>query len=163
MKKKVLQETAVFGAGCFWGVQAAFSDLRGVISTEAGYCGGKTKGPSYEEVCSGKTGHVEVVRIFFDNSVVSFDDLLEIFWAIHDPTQTNRQGPDVGSQYRSVIFFQDENQRRKATKSKKRLKRSEKFSKPIATTIEKKCTFYVAEEYHQNYLKKRDGINSFSC
>jgi len=148
-------ETATFGAGCFWGVQAKFQKIKGVTDTTVGYMGGKTKNPSYEDVCTDETGHAEVVQIQFDEKIVSYEDLLKIFWKIHDPTQLNRQGPDMGTQYRSVIFYYNENQRKTAEESKGELEKSKKFKKPIATEIAPAKEFYRAEEYHQDYLKKQ--------
>jgi peptide-methionine (S)-S-oxide reductase len=147
-------EIATFGAGCFWGVEAAFMKTKGVISTTVGYMGGELENPTYEDVCTNKTGHAEVVKIEFDSSIISYDELLDVFWTIHDPTQINQQGPDIGSQYRSVIFYHDEEQKNKAEKSKIQLEGSKQYLKPIATEITKAKTFYKAEEYHQKYLQK---------
>jgi peptide-methionine (S)-S-oxide reductase len=146
-------ETAVFGAGCFWGVEEAFRCLPGVLGTEVGYSGGHTTNPTYRDVCSHATGHAEVVRVRFDPSVVTYDQLLGVFWEEHDPTQLNRQGPDVGDQYRSVIFFQSPDQERIAQASLERQKAS--HSRPIVTQIAPAASFYPAEEYHQQYLAKR--------
>jgi len=143
-------EKATFGAGCFWHVEAAFQKVKGVTSTTVGYTGGKLRSPTYEDVCTDKTEHAEVVQITYDPSKVSYEKLLEIFWNIHDPTQLNRQGPDTGTQYRSVIFYHNEQQKKIAEESKKKLK----YKKPIVTEITKAKEFYPAEEYHQKYLEK---------
>jgi len=158
---KKVEETAIFAAGCFWGVESAFRNIKGVIDTEVGYSGGTTQNPSYEQVCSGRTGHAESVKIVFDPQIISYEKLLKIFWNIHNPTQINRQGPDIGSQYRSVIFFRNESQKKKALSSKKQLEERGKFDKPIATSIEKSKKFFAAEEYHQDYLQKRDRNSCF--
>ena len=147
-------ETATFGAGCFWGAQAAFKDIKGVKSTTVGYMGGNLKNPTYEDVCTDKTGHAEVLQIEFDPEIIKYKELLEIFWDIHDPTQLNKQGPDIGSQYRSVIFYHNEKQKIIAEKSKKKLEKSGKYKKPIITEIKAAEDFYKAEEYHQNYFEK---------
>ncbi len=147
-------EIAIFGAGCFWGIEAAFMKIKGVISTTVGYMGGDLENPTYEDVCTNKTGHVEVVKVEFDSSVISYEELLEVFWNIHNPTQIDMQGPDIGTQYRSIIFYQNEEQKIKAEESKSKLEKSKKYSKPIATEITKAKTFYKAEEYHQKYLEK---------
>jgi peptide-methionine (S)-S-oxide reductase len=147
-------EKATFGAGCFWGVEKAFRKIKGVEKTTVGYMGGSLKNPTYEDVCANKTGHAEVIQIEYDPKVVSYEDLLDIFWNVHDPTQLNRQGPDYGTQYRSVIFYQTEQQKRLAEKSRENLEKSKKYKKPIVTEIRKVDTFYKAEEYHQNYLNK---------
>lgn len=151
----MLTEKATFGAGCFWGIEAAFMEVKGVIKTEVGYMGGTLKNPSYHEVCSDKTGHVEVVQVTFNPLEVSYQKLLEVFWNNHNPTQLNRQGPDVGSQYRSVIFYNNEEQKELAIKSLKDLEKSKKYKQKIVTEIIEVKTFYKAEEYHQQYLKKR--------
>ena len=153
MKSKT--ETATFAAGCFWGVEETFRKTKGVISTMAGYTGGKMRNPTYKDVCSDETGHAEAVQIEFDPKKVSYEKLLDIFWQNHDPTQLNRQGPDIGSQYRSAIFYQNEKQRKAAMKSKEMLEKSKKYSKPIATEILPAADFYRAEEYHQRYLEKK--------
>jgi methionine-S-sulfoxide reductase len=145
-------ETAIFGAGCFWGVEYVFERVPGVLHTEVGYAGGITEHPTYREVCSHTTGHAEVARVTFDPSVVSFEQLLEVFWAMHDPTQVDRQGPDVGDQYRSVIFTTSDEQRDVAMASRDRA--AERFSRPIATQIEPAPAFYPAEAYHQRYYDK---------
>jgi len=148
-------EIATFGAGCFWGVEAAFRQVKGVTATAVGYSGGTMANPTYRDVCSDRTGHVEVVRVDYDPDVVSYDDLLNVFWTNHDPTQVNRQGPDVGGQYRSVIFYHNDVQAEAARASKEKLEQSKRFSRPIATQIEPAAEFYRAEEYHQQYLEKR--------
>jgi len=148
-------ETATFGARCFWGVEAAFRKVEGVAGTEVGYSGGDFENPTYEDVCSGRTGHAEVVRVRFDPERVTYEELLEVFWNAHNPTQVNRQGPDVGYQYRSVILFHTEEQERLARASKKALEESRKYSRPVATSVEPAGKFWRAEEYHQQYLEKR--------
>ena len=148
-------EKAMFGAGCFWGVEATFRQIDGVTATAVGYAGGTTENPTYHDVCSDTTGHAEVVLVTYDPSRVSYDKLLEVFWNEHDPTQVNRQGPDYGTQYRSVIFYMNDAQKQAAEMSKKALAESGKYSRPIATSIEPAPTFYKAEEYHQQYLEKR--------
>ncbi|MBN1785442.1 MAG: peptide-methionine (S)-S-oxide reductase MsrA [Candidatus Methanofastidiosa archaeon] len=145
---------ATFAAGCFWGVEASFEKIEGVLSTSVGYTGGDFENPSYHDVCTGKTGHAESVLLDFDADVVSYQELLDHFWSIHDPTTLNRQGPDVGTQYRSVIFYHDEEQRRMALESKRRLEGSGKYKGKIVTEIVPAQRFYMAEEYHQKYFKK---------
>ena len=145
---------ATFGAGCFWGVESAFQQTPGIIDTKVGYMGGHLKDPTYEQVCTNSTGHAEVVHLHFDTNQITYEELLEIFWKIHDPTQKNRQGPDIGSQYRSVIFYHDTYQQQKALKSKEKLQKSGKFSNDIATEIMPATTFYPAEDYHQKYHQK---------
>jgi peptide-methionine (S)-S-oxide reductase len=145
---------ATFGAGCFWGVEAAFRRIDGVTDAAVGYAGGHTDNPTYREVCSHGTGHAEVVEVEFDPAQVSYETLLEAFWAMHDPTQVNRQGPDVGDQYRSAIFFHTPEQEQAAHESKKGLDESGLLRRPIATVIEPAPTFWRAEEYHQRYLEK---------
>jgi len=144
----------MFGAGCFWGVEEAFRRVKGVVSTEVGYSGGFAESPTYKEVCSGNTGHAEVVRVEYDPAEVSYHNLLSVFWKIHDPTTPNRQGPDVGEQYRSVIFYANEDQRRAAVASKEELEKSGRFRNPVVTAIEPAGPFYRAEEYHQRYVEK---------
>jgi len=146
-------ETAIFGAGCFWGVEEAFRQLPGVSKTEVGYSGGRTEHPTYRDVCSHTTGHAEVVRVEFDPAQVSYDALLDIFWEEHDPTQLNRQGPDVGDQYRSVVFYTSEEQKEKALASLE--KQRPKHRRPVVTQVVPAETFWPAEEYHQQYLAKR--------
>ena len=148
-------EKAAFGAGCFWGVEAAFRKLKGVKSTAVGYMGGHMENPTYEDVCTDETGHAEVVLVEYDEKQLPYDDLLKVFWACHDPTQLNRQGPDEGTQYRTAIFTYSDAQKTAAEKAKKALSESGKYKKPVATTIEPAQTFYIAEDYHQQYLEKR--------
>ena len=145
---------ATFGAGCFWGVEVAFRQVPGVVSTKVGYLGGTLPHPTYEDVCSGRTGHAEVVEVTYDPGRVSYEDLLNVFWTNHDPTTLNRQGPDRGTQYRSAIFYHDEKQREAATMSKDSLGATGRFPRPIVTEITPASTFYPAEEYHQRYLEK---------
>lgn len=152
-------EKAVFAAGCFWGVEEAFRGIPGVASTEVGYTGGNRAYPSYEQVCSGRTGHAEALKVEFDSSVVSYNELLDVFWSIHDPTALNRQGPDVGTQYRSAIFYLNRAQRDTAICFREKLDRAGKYPKPIVTEITQASEFYPAEEYHQKYYMKR-GIKS---
>lgn len=152
-------EKATFGAGCFWGVEAAFRKVKGVVSTAVGYMGGSLENPTYKDVCTDKTGHAEVVQVEFDPEVVSYKELLNLFWEIHDPTQLNRQGPDFGTQYRSVIFYHNEEQRKLAISSKGEIKKSGIFKGEVVTEITAAPTFYRAEEYHQRYHEKH-GIDS---
>jgi peptide-methionine (S)-S-oxide reductase len=147
-------QQATFGAGCFWGVEVAFRQIEGVAATAVGYEGGSYQNPSYQDVCTGHTGHAEVVEITYDPARVPYDDLLNVFWTHHDPTTLNRQGPDRGTQYRSTIFYHDESQRIAAEASKERWNRSGRFRGPIVTEITPASTFYRAEEYHQRYLEK---------
>jgi peptide-methionine (S)-S-oxide reductase len=147
-------DKAIFGAGCFWHVEEAFRHLNGVLSTTVGYTGGRMKNPTYEDVCTDKTGHAEVVEITYDPQKITYEELLRVFWDIHDPTTKNRQGPDVGTQYRSVIFYHTPEQKTSAELSKKNLEQSRKYSKKIVTEITQATTFYPAEEYHQHYLAK---------
>lgn len=146
---------ATFGAGCFWGVEAAFRRVPGVVSTTVGYMGGTLENPTYHDVCSGTTGYAEVVQVEYHPSKISYDDLLNIFWSIHDPTSPNRQGADIGTQYRSVIFFHDIEQQAAALASKQTLELSGTHQQPIVTEITAASTFYRAEEYHQQYLEKQ--------
>ncbi len=155
-----MTEKAIFGAGCFWGVEAEFRKVEGVIEVASGYSGGDTENPTYGEVCSGATGHAEVVEVEYDPSKVSYEELLELFWKEHDPTQLNRQGPDVGTQYRSVIFFVTPEQETAAHASKE--KAQERFKKPIMTEIRPASEFYRAEEYHQRYFEKNRLARFFS-
>ncbi len=148
-------EVATFGAGCFWGVEAAFRQTPGVKATAVGYMGGSIERPTYQEVCTDRTGHAEVVQVEYDPAQVSYDALLNVFWANHDPTQMNRQGPDHGTQYRTEIFTHTAEQQVTAQASKDALEASGKFRKPIATAITPAQTFWRAEEYHQQYLEKR--------
>ena len=147
-------EKATFGAGCFWGVEAVFRQTNGVKDAAVGYAGGMMENPSYEDVCSDKTGHAEVVEVLFDPSEVSYGELLEVFWRNHDPTTRNRQGPDVGSQYRSVVFYHSPEQKAAAEAKLAELEKSGRFRRPIVTQIEPAPKFYRAEEYHQQYLAK---------
>jgi len=148
-------ERATFGAGCFWGVEAAFRQVKGVVSTAVGYSGGSYDNPSYRDVCTGRTGHAEVVEVVYDPARVAYTDLLRVFWENHDPTTPNRQGPDVGTQYRSAIFFHTPEQQAAALASKATLDSSGKHRRPIVTEITPASPFYKAEEYHQQYLEKR--------
>lgn len=150
-------DTATFGTGCFWCTEAIFQQLDGVEKVTSGYSGGTVTNPTYEEVCSKTTGHAECLNIVYDPKKISFDELLEIFWQVHDPTTLNRQGADVGPQYRSVIFWHNEEQRAKASKYKTELDKSGAFDKPIVTTLEKFTVFYPAEAYHQNYYRNNPG------
>ncbi len=152
-----MTETAIFAAGCFWGVESAFRQIEGVTDTTVGYTGGNYENPSYKIVCNGKTGHAEAVKVEYDPEKISYDDLLEVFWAIHDPTQKNMQWPDIGTQYRSAIFYLDETQKQKAIASKVQLEKNHTFPRPIATEITPAKEFYPAEDYHQNYYDK-NGI-----
>jgi peptide-methionine (S)-S-oxide reductase len=147
-------ETAVFAAGCFWGVEAEFSAVKGVLTTEVGYTGGHTRNPTYEQVCADHTGHAEAVRVTYDPAVVSYRQLLEVFWSIHDPTTRNRQGPDVGTQYRSAILYLSDEQREAALVSKAEQEKSGRFERPIVTEIVPAAEFFRAEEYHQQYHAK---------
>jgi peptide-methionine (S)-S-oxide reductase len=146
---------ATFAAGCFWGVEAAFRAIAGIDSTRVGYTGGQTLNPTYKEVCTDRTGHAEVVEVDYDPASVSYDDLLKVFWENHDPTQVDAQGPDIGTQYRSAVFFHTPEQEAAARASKAQLEKSGKFRRPIATQIVPAVTFYPAEDYHQQYLEKR--------
>jgi peptide-methionine (S)-S-oxide reductase len=147
-------EKATFGAGCFWHVEEAFRHLKGVLSTTVGYIGGTLKNPSYEDVCTDKTGHAEALEITYDPKIITYEELLNVFWDIHDPTTKNRQGPDVGTQYRSAIFYHTLEQKTAAERSKETLEQSGKYRKKIVTEITKAPVFYPAEEYHQHYLAK---------
>jgi peptide-methionine (S)-S-oxide reductase len=148
-----VEKKATFGAGCFWGVEAAFRQLEGVTRTRVGYSGGALENPTYEDVCSHTTGHAEVVEVTYDPERVSYDQLLQVFWRKHDPTQLNRQGWDIGDQYRSVVFFHDKEQQEAALAAKAREQAS--YTAPIVTQVEPAETFYEAEDYHQQYLEKR--------
>jgi len=145
---------ALFGAGCFWGVEAAFRQVEGVLATAVGYSGGRKENPTYEDVCSGRTGHAEVVEVEYDPSKVTYEQLLDVLWENHDLTTLNRQGPDVGEQYRSAIFFFDPEQEAAARASKERLEKSGRYKRPVVTEITPASKFYRAEEYHQRYLEK---------
>ncbi len=148
-------EKATFAAGCFWGVEATFRQVQGVKSTTVGYSGGRFKNPTYQDVCTDKTGHAEVLQVEYDPTQVSYQELLKVFWDCHDPTTLNRQGPDAGTQYRSAIFFHTPEQEAAARESKAKLERSGRFKSPIVTEITPASEFYPAEEYHQRYLEKR--------
>jgi len=154
-----MAEIATFGAGCFWGVEEAFRRLPGVLDTAVGYSGGHAVNPTYKDVCTDKTGHAEVVQVTFDPAKISYEQLLDAFWKVHDPTQVNRQGPDFGTQYRTAIFFHSPEQAAAAKKSKSALDASGKFRRPIATEITPAGSFYRAEEYHQRYLEKRGAAS----
>ncbi len=144
-------DTTTLGAGCFWCIEAVFQELKGVHSVTSGYMGGFVKNPSYKEVCTGRTGHAEVAQIVFDTEVISFDELLEVFWKTHDPTTLNRQGNDVGTQYRSAVFYHNDDQKKKVEYYKTKLDESGAYTNPVVTTIEELSDFYMAEDYHQNY------------
>lgn len=146
---------ATFAAGCFWGVELAFQKLKGVTGTRVGYTQGETENPNYQMVCTGRTGHAEAVLVDYDPNVISYDELLDVFWKKHDPTQLNRQGPDVGTQYRSGIYVHTEEQRDAAIKSRDQLAQSGRYRQPVVTEIKPAAVFYDAEEYHQRYLEKR--------
>lgn len=148
-------QKAMFGAGCFWGVEETFRNLPGVLDTAVGYSGGNTENPTYKEVCSDRSGHAEVVWLEYDPEKIAYERLLEVFWANHDPTTKDRQGPDIGSQYRSAIYFYTPEQEKKAIASKQALDASGKFRRPIVTEITPAAEFYRAEDYHQRYLEKR--------
>ncbi len=148
---------ATFGAGCFWGVEEALRTLPGVTATAVGYAGGTTEGPTYRDVCTGRTGHAEVVEVEFDPARIGYERLLEAFWEIHDPTTPNRQGPDVGTQYRSAIFYHDDAQKAAAESARERLQAAGRFRRPIVTEISPAPTFWRAEEYHQGYAQKHGG------
>ncbi len=149
--------TATFGAGCFWGVEEAFRNTQGVTETAVGYMGGHLENPGYQAVCTDRTGHAEVVQIQFDPSQIDYERLLEIFWQLHDPTTLNRQGPDVGTQYRSAVFYHDQAQQDAAASMKERLQAGGRFRRPIVTEITPASTFWRAEEYHQKYFQKNGG------
>lgn len=157
-KKDKQYETATFAAGCFWGVEDVFSNVKGVVKTNVGYTGGHTRNPSYRLVCSGTTGHTEAVQVVYDPDSIPYDKLLDYFWRLHDPTTLDRQGPDIGSQYRSAIFYHNENQRKTAEESKKKFDFSGVYKKTAVTEIAPATDFYMAEEYHQDYFKKNGGI-----
>ncbi len=148
-------EKATFGAGCFWGIEHAFRKVAGVIEAPVGYAGGTTPDPTYEQVCSGQTGHAEVVEVEFDPAKVSYEELLEVFWTIHDPTTLNRQGPDIGTQYRSAIYFHSAEQEQAAKDSIAALENGDRFRNPIVTELAPIDTFYMGEDYHQHYFKKQ--------
>ncbi|MEK7782395.1 MAG: peptide-methionine (S)-S-oxide reductase MsrA [Candidatus Binatota bacterium] len=150
-----MTEKTTFGAGCFWGVEAAFRKIKGVVSTAVGYSGGRLKNPTYDDVCTDQTGHAEVVQVEYDPSRVAYDQLLDLFWQLHAPTTPNRQGPDIGTQYRSAIFYHTPEQKSAAEASKERLRKSGRYQRPIVTEITPAAEFYRAEEYHQQYFDKR--------
>lgn len=148
---------ATLGAGCFWCIEACYKELKGIISVTSGYAGGHVLNPTYKQVCEGTTGHAEVARIVYDENQISFTELLKVFWFIHDPTQLNRQGNDVGTQYRSVIFYHDDDQKKCATEYKDKLTQEQVWDRPIVTEISELPVFYPAEEYHQDYLELNPG------
>ena len=150
-------DTATFAAGCFWGVQAEFDKVKGVVKTTVGYTGGRTEHPTYQQVCTDKTGHAEAVQVVYDPDTVSYEQLLDVFWSIHDPTTKNRQGPDYGSQYRSAIFYHSSAQQATAVTSKEKLDKSGKLKRPVVTEITAAGKFWPAEEYHQKYFEKHGG------
>ncbi|MCC6444871.1 MAG: peptide-methionine (S)-S-oxide reductase MsrA [Armatimonadetes bacterium] len=158
-KRAEAVETATFGAGCFWHVEEEFRHIKGVVATEVGFTGGTLANPTYKDVCTDRTGHAEVVRVRYDRSVVSYPALLEVFWKIHDPTTENRQGLDIGTQYRSAIFYHTPEQKKEAIASQKHLERTGRFSRPVVTEIAPASAFWRAEEYHQRYLEK-NGLAS---
>jgi len=159
-----MMDKTTFAAGCFWHVEATFRKVKGVISTRVGYIGGRFENPTYEDVCSHKTGHAESVEVQYDPAVVSYDDLLNVFWEMHDPTTLNRQGPDVGSQYRSMIFYHTAEQKAAALVSKDKLQATDRYRKrKIVTEIVPASVFYPAEEYHQMYLEKRGAASCRIC
>lgn len=153
-------EKATFAAGCFWGIEEAFRQVKGVIATAVGYSGGHFERPTYEQVCTLNTGHAEAIRVIFDPNVVSYETLLSVFWKIHDPTTKDRQGPDVGKQYRSVIFYHNEEQKAAALASKEKLEKSGAFKNSIVTEIVPVSDFYMAEEYHQQYFEKKGFLQN---
>ena len=150
-------DTATFAAGCFWGVQAEFDKVKGVVQTTVGYTGGHAEKPTYRDVCSDTTGHAEAAQVVYDPTVVTYEQLLDKFWSMHDPTTLNRQGPDYGYQYRSAIFFHSPEQQAAATASKEKLEKARRFPRPIVTEIVPAVTFWPAEEYHQKYFQKHGG------
>lgn len=152
-----MNEIATFAAGCFWGVEDVFLSLPGVVATRVGYCGGRTDNPTYQDVCSHNTGHAEAVEVIYDPHKISYNDLLKVFWECHDPTQVNRQGPDVGDQYRSVIFSHSDEQYSAASASRDELAQSNRLRRSIATQIVPACFFWEAEAYHQKYHQKNGG------
>jgi peptide-methionine (S)-S-oxide reductase len=154
-------DTATFGTGCFWCTEAIFEQLDGVISVTSGYSGGSVANPSYKDVCTGETGHAECVQIVYDTSKLTFDELLEVFWQVHDPTTLNRQGADVGTQYRSVVFYHNDEQKQKTEKYKAELDKSGAFDNPIVTTLEPFSKFYKAENYHQEYYEQNKNSNPY--
>ena len=160
----MMLEKATFAAGCFWHVEAAFSKVEGIVSSRVGYAGGRLENPTYKDVCSDRTGHAEAVEVEYDSAAVSYDDLLSVFWDIHDPTTVNRQGPDVGSQYRSVIFYHSPEQKAAALASKERLQTTDRYREQnIVTEIVPAAAFYLAEDYHQRYFEKRGMASCRIC
>jgi peptide-methionine (S)-S-oxide reductase len=155
------EEIAILGGGCFWCIEAVFEELQGVTKVESGYSGGKIANPTYREVCSGLTGHAEVIRVFFDPAKITYKEILSVFFSVHDPTTLNRQGADVGTQYRSVIFYNSEQQRQEAEEVIEELKRQEVYNKPVVTEISPAGDFFVAENYHQNYFE--NNLNQPYC
>ena len=153
-----MMEKAIFGAGCFWHIQDRFKKVKGVSSTSVGYSGGKKNSPTYEQVCTGETGHAEVVEVDFDSSIVTYSELLDVFWACHDPTTKDRQGPDIGHQYRSVIYYLDDNQRKLAEESMNDMNKSGRFRDSIVTEIYSIKEYYKAEDYHQDYFDKKGSL-----
>jgi len=160
-RNELKTETATFANGCFWCTEAIFEQLNGVVSAVSGYTGGEIKNPTYKEVCTGQTGHAECLQIVYDPSVISFDELLEVFWETHDPTTLNQQGADIGTQYRSGVFYHTEEQKEKAEKYKEALNKSGAFDKPIVTEITPFTKFYVAEDYHQQYYENNNNTNPY--
>lgn len=160
---QIMSEKATFSAGCFWGIEASFRKIKGVLNVTVGYTGGKTVNPTYEQVCTDRTGHAESVLVEFDPSIISYDKLLDEFWNMHDPTTKNRQGPDYGSQYRSAIFYHSSDQRDMAVASKERLETSGKYSRPVVTEILPAMEFYPAEDYHQRYYEKHNLLSCRAC
>ena len=159
-KDKIMEsklDTATFGGGCFWCTEAQIEQLKGVVMVTSGYAGGQTKNPTYKEVCTGLTGHAEVIQVVFDASIISFDEILAAFWQAHDPTQLNRQGNDIGTQYRSVIFYHNLEQKQKAEEYKKRLNEEHAYNQPVVTVIEPLTEFYKGEDYHQNYFNENSS------
>lgn len=154
-------DTATFGTGCFWCTEAIFEELNGVLKVTSGYMGGSVKNPTYKQVCTGETGHAECVQIQYEPDKISFDELLEVFWQVHDPTTLNRQGADEGTQYRSAIFYHNDEQKQKAEKYKVDLDKSEAFNKPIVTEITPASVFYTAEDYHQEYYQNNKNANPY--
>ena len=157
MNKQDKLKTAVFGGGCFWCIEAVFERAKGVVSVTSGYAGGETENPNYRDVCSGTTGHAEVVKIEYDPSIIGYEELLEVFWKAHDPTTLNRQGADAGTQYRSIILYTDREQREIAEKSKKELEKAGIFKAPVVTEIKELEKFYPAEDYHQDYYQNNSS------
>ncbi len=161
MSENEKTETATFGTGCFWCTEAIFEELKGVLTVESGYAGGQTKNPTYEEICTGETGHAECVQITYEPDKISYDELLEVFFQVHDPTSLNKQGADEGTQYRSVIFYHNEEQKQKAEYYKKELDKSGAYSKPIVSEISPATIFYPAEAYHQEYYANNKNTNPY--